>query len=180
VVTLEELFAKACASGSPMAYHLPWLRSIAQQARVVVELGTGDGVSTTALLAAAPLSLRTVDIKACPAQSDLEPLAERTMVEWIVASSLDVEPIECDLLFIDTEHTGKQVFEELTRHGPLVRRWIALHDTEGFAWWDNDSRAPGLWPGIWRWLRDHPEWRIAYMIRESWGMTLLERLPPIR
>jgi hypothetical protein len=79
------------------------------------------------------------------------------------------------LLLIDTIHTGRQLYAELKRHGDAVRRWIALHDTEAFAVWDELLEEPGLWPALWRWLRDRPEWRAAYVSRESYGLTILER-----
>ena len=175
-MTLEELYEQARDGTSAVAGHCWFLRNLASQVDEVVEFGTGDLVSATAILAGQPKRFTTYDVKAADRVPALAELSGATEFRAIVQSSLEVEPVACDLLFIDTCHTGRQLYAELTRHGDGVRQWIAMHDTEAFAMWDEWFREPGLWPAIWRWQRDHGEWRTAYVTRDSCGLTLLERI----
>jgi hypothetical protein len=49
--------------------------------------------------------------------------------QFILGSSLTTQIPECDLLFIDTEHTYNQLTQELKLHSKKVRKYIILHDT---------------------------------------------------
>jgi hypothetical protein len=175
--TLEERFDALAASDWPTGPHLRTLRRYAEQANEAVEFGTGSGVSTVALLAAQPRRLTTYDVAVCDYAHELSMLAGRTEYAVVRASSLDVPPVQCDLLFIDSMHNGRHLWRELHRHGNGVRRWIILHDTAGFAIWDEETQEPGLWPAMWKWKKTHPEWKTVYRTRESWGLTVWERTP---
>lgn len=174
-MTLDELFARVCSESSNMQGHCRTLRDLAAQCDEVIEFGTGDLVSTTALLAGQPRRFTTYDVESKPDAERLAEVCGRTEFYFSQLGSLDVPPVACDMLFIDTIHTGRHLYAELLRHAAGVRRWIVLHDTEAFALWDDCLQEPGLWPAIWRWLRDNHDWRIASVSRECFGLTILER-----
>lgn len=112
--------------------HLPTLYAhvVAENARVVVELGVRSGNSTAALLAAVELTgghLWSVDIDTQPAGFDNHP--QWTFIQGNDLATADQLPATIDVLFIDTSHHYEHTLAELRLYGPRSR-WIVLHDTE--------------------------------------------------
>ena len=178
-MTLEEEYDRVRAiSGDAFAPHCELIRDMASKVDHVVEFGTGLLVSTTAILAGQPRTFTTYDVNPHDGVPGLYEMRGRTDFKQVVQNDLEIEPVSCDMLFIDTNHTGEQLFAELTRHADGVRKWIVMHDTEGFATWDGYFGKPGLWPGLWKFSRVHECWRFAHVTRESWGLTVLERWAP--
>lgn len=133
--------------------------------RIIIELGTGRGCSTRALLAAVNEgengTLYTVDSD--PKCKGFLPLNEKNLSwentdsltfseYWIKEKKYVKQPI--NLLFIDSLHTCRQCIEELESYLPLLADdgIIVLHDCQT----KDDSygvrRAIGLFLG------KHPEW----------------------
>jgi len=177
-MTVEDAHAAVCADPSDLIGCLPTLRELAAQVADVVEFGTGSGRSATAFLAGQPESLKTYDVEHHPGLRDrLELVRGRTRLEVHRADVLEIPPIECDLLFVDTIHTGRHLWQELSRHGPGVRRWIVLHDTVSYFDWDGMMDEPGLGPAIRRWLQTHPEWHVWRHLSAGHGLTVLSCRP---
>lgn len=171
-------------------YHMPYLRSLAEQCGVAVEFGTRGGGSTAALSFAGRLysydiQIRTQD-KALWAK--LEAACEGSWM-FTIASSLEVEIPECDLLMSDSLHTYDQLHSELTLHCDRVRRWIVMHDTESYAEHGQvayvsggpintamDESSKGLRHAIADFLAAHPEWKQIRHDPKSAGLTTLERV----
>ena len=173
-MNLEDLYFKAWRSGPNMGEHCPTLRLLASECRSIAEFGTNGAVSTTALLAAQPERLTTIDPAPSPAAAALLPLAGRTRFEILQASSLEIDIEPTDLLLIDSQHTFAQLSGELERHCGKVSRWIILHDLLSFGDVGEDG-GRGLAPAMYEFLSSHPEWRIVAEYRNSHGLTILRR-----
>lgn len=173
---LEDLYRRACETVSDIHHHCPTLRQLAARSQVVREFGLRQGVSTTALLAGQPRRLLTTDLNHSPVVDVLAAAAGATEFEFLPGDSRQVDPLDCDLLFIDTLHTGEQLAAELQRHAPACRRWIALHDTETFGEVGEGGR-PGLLPALRDFLARHTDWFVMSHDRANNGLTVLSRHP---
>lgn len=155
--------------------HLPLLMDMAAACGVVVEFGVRYGHSTQALLESACPVVESWDIEPMPQVIDG---ISRIHPRWKfhAGSSADADIPECDMLFIDSRHTGPHLLTELVRHHRKVRRWIVMHDTETYATTGDDGE-PGLWMGLTRFLLDRcAEWRIKAHYSNNNGLTVLERV----
>jgi len=179
---LEVRYSRLCAEPSDINEHLPLLRALAERCKHVTEIGMRGGVSTTALLAAKPETMISWDINPLAVisqtASDLWCLSkDHTAFQPRVGDSLKVEIEETDLLFIDSFHSGKQLQQELRKHGEKARRFIALHDVELYGEVGEDGSVPGLVPVIRRWrrLEVYPLFRPALWLTNDNGMIVLQR-----
>lgn len=162
---------------SDIREHLGLLRGLALQCEQVVELGFRTGVSTSAFLSAG-VKVWSVDIdKRC--RSHVQHLAHLypDTFTFKVDDSRTCEIPECDLLFIDTDHTEATTLIELERHERFVSTWIVLHDTESFG---RKDRAPGKGKGIMTAIETFLEmpgdhWMQWLHLKNNNGLTLLKR-----
>lgn len=97
-------------------------------------------------------------------------------VIYQAANTLELEPQQTDLLFIDTLHTYHQLQAELARHGGSVNKFIAFHDTQTFGTVDETQNGPGLVPAMLEWLAANPAWRVVYHTYINNGLTVLGRV----
>jgi cephalosporin hydroxylase len=171
-MTIEDEYQALLREDSDIVAHLPLLRELASRCCYVVELGVRTGRSTTALLAGAK-EVHSWDIDPCrAAREKLEPLAEG---RWYFHQGDSVGALipECDLLFIDTEHTYLQLRAELYIHHARVNQFIAMHDT----WmWEFPQYSEGMRRAIDEFLEDFPEWTMYCEDKECNGMTVLKRV----
>jgi len=87
--------------------------------------------------------------------------------EYIVGNVLDITIEETDLLFIDDHHCLEHLGNELERHSPQVRRFIAFHDTES---------PCNMLPAVEGFLAKHSsEWELIRHFRLSHGLTIIRR-----
>ncbi len=194
---LEQAYALVCATPSDIHQHLPALRWLATdtvdhdnlnsagQWRVygsftqIVEFGVRSVVSTWAMLAARPQSMLSVDIERHGNVDVCEAVCRDAGQPWEFrkVSTLDLPPVRCAMLFIDTLHTYAQLRAELERHAGGVTRCIALHDTETFGERGMDEKAPGLKAALNEFLagtKGRP-WEIAAHFTHNNGLTVLRR-----
>jgi hypothetical protein len=80
------------------------------------------------------------------------------------------------VLFIDTLHTGPQVFAELEQWAASVNRYIAFHDTETFGV-HGEHGEQGLQRGIADWLAtaEGQRWEMHLHRRNNNGLTIYRR-----
>lgn len=204
---LDREYERLRREPSDINEHLPTLRALALEAGVVVELGMRTGVSTVALAAGRPARLVSLDVnpgavretcsrfRACGLDliesmaSLREPGVDFLLgapwstraIELRTGSSLEWGPIPCDLLFVDTLHTERQLEAELERWAPVVRGKIALHDTVTFGKIGEDGRCPGLRGAINYFLhlgKGQGRWRIKTHYMNNNGLMVLERYAP--
>lgn len=173
-MNLEDRYFAAWHTPGNINEHLPVLRLLAAQCDRVVELGTNQAVSTTALLAAQPRELITYDLNPSPEAEALRAVAGACRYDASIGDSRYVEAGPCDLLFIDTLHTRAQLEAELSWHSNNVKRWVAMHDTVTFGDRGEDGGL-GLNHALREFLALHREWRIVAEWRNNNGLTVIQR-----
>jgi hypothetical protein len=166
-----------CHSGD-IQEHLPVLIHYASKSDTVVELGVREGVSTTALLMGTPKRMISYDIQETKGVHDLMSICIAENVNWafIKANDLKIEIPDCQLLMIDTLHTGEQLYQELVLHSEKASKWICLHDTVSFGIIGEDKKE-GLLKAIERWqsIGDGVNWNVKYHYTNNNGLMILER-----
>lgn len=172
---LDAWYQRACDTPSDINEHAPALHALAKGCDHVVEFGVRHGVSTVAMLAAQPKKLTVYDISRQPEVKELERLKGDCEFTFINASSLVVEIEPCDVLFIDTQHTAKQLHGELMLHADKVRKFIAMHDTAVFGQHGDDG-GDGLLVAIATFLSKSPDWKLYRHATNNYGFTVLARV----
>lgn len=177
--SLEEAYRKACEvdSTADTTEFVPKFREISGQCSHVTEFGVRNGTSTWGFLAGHPTELHSYDVIRSTVIDDIERIAKENNIHFVfhLENVLEVEIAETEMLFIDTQHTYKQVVGELAKHAGKVKKWILLHDTTLFGTTGDDGGA-GLNQGIEEFLNTHPEWKLKEKIESKWGLTILERV----
>ncbi len=198
-------YARAIAARGDTYVHLPTLRALTHRAWLdanqlsgpmgfresrggfgadVVEFGVRDVCTTWAFLAARPRSLVSVDIADPPALELDAAYAAATEegidFRFVKSDTLALEPVSCDLLFIDTKHTYQQLRGELALHAGGVRRFIAFHDTMSFGDVGDDGTRPGLQAAVEDLcdgeIRGTGKWALRYHDERCAGLAVVERL----
>lgn len=163
---------------SDIREHLGLLHGLARSCEAVVELGFRSGVSASAFLAAGVhLTSYDIDPKCRPHVQRLARDYPDTFV-FKVGDSREVEIPECDLLFIDTDHTYETTLLELERHEIRSGQWIVLHDTVSFG---RKDRPPGKGPGVMTAIDTFIEmpgeaWKVWLHLPNNNGLTILKRV----
>lgn len=198
---IDRLYHSLVANdGMDINQHLPRLRAMAEAANalhgqleldvvvfedakkapdyVVVEMGVRTGVSTIALLCGRPKSMLSIDINSPPSMPTLQEVAKRRSVDWEfhLGSTLEMEPVSCVMLFIDTLHTYTQLKAELAIHGNCATKWLVFHDTTTFGVLGEDGQAPGLVKAIDEFQAANPHWKTKIVAANNNGLTVLERV----
>lgn len=153
--------------------HLGFLRGLAMQCETVVEFGFRGGESATAFLAGGT-HLTSYDIN-WTREADVLRHMVPSRFTFRKQSSLVADILECDMLFIDSYHTGVQLASELARHHLKVSKWIVMHDTETFARVGQDKKTPGLMDAVEAFFHKHDDWRIMLHLPNNNGLTILRR-----
>lgn len=168
-------FVKACETVSDINEHLPLLYSLAMECNSVIEMGVRTGMSTRAFMLSSA-KLRSYDIELNDGVMQLFTHAKQVGkdVEYIKADTLNLEIDECDMLFIDTLHTYKQLSEELKIHGNKAKKYLIFHDT-----WYFGARGEhgdiGLLAAIIQFMIENPHWKFKIHRVNNNGLTVLER-----
>lgn len=172
---IQEKYQSLCSTPSDINEHLPTIQKYASGCESIVEIGVRAIVSTWALLAGNPKYLLSIDITHPKDYGgNLEEVDQATEEAGITflfkqASSLEVVIPECDLLFIDTNHTYEQLSAELKRHHTRARKYIVLHDT-------NLQEFPGMRQALHEFLLEHDEWTIEVQHENCHGLSILKRV----
>ena len=145
--------------------HIEILKSLADEVDHVTEMGTRTGVSTRAFLAS-DVTLRAYDLFLDARVQELFRHAKENGkdAEYIQGNVLEQEIDYTDLLFIDTWHCYDQLYAELTKHAPKVKKYIAFHDTQTYGTRSEEFMgrvgSNGLLPAIIHYLIENPDtWR---------------------
>jgi hypothetical protein len=170
-MTLDARYDYALRNPSDINEHVDALKVLAEQCDTVVEFGVRNAVSSVALVASKAAHIFSFDLVGSASAKELEGLSNGRY-KFSIGNSLTVDPIACDLLFIDTKHTADQLYGELVRHAPFCKRWIALHDTVTFGEIGEDG-GPGLLPGLRRWLAENKNWSVIAHHTHNNGFMIL-------
>lgn len=178
-------YTEHLARKSDIQEHLGLLHGLAMRCEQVVEFGFRTGVSAAAFLAAG-CKVRSYDVdeKGCKPHARRLAREYPDTFEFKVGDSREVEIPECDLLFIDTDHTYWTTFRELCRHEWHVSTWIVLHDTVTFGRVDRRKsrtagrqKAEGIMTAIDHFLEEPGgNWKQWLHLPNCNGLTLLRRV----
>jgi hypothetical protein len=163
-------FLDAIETPSDINEHLVALYSLAGRCHSVVELGVRYALSSTALIAARPDSLKSYDIELSPEALRIFKDGEKDGVncQLIQSSSFDVTLYDgIDMLFIDTDHTYDCLSRELALHGNKPSKYLIFHDTVSY--------ASQLLPAINQFLNSNSHWQVLKHFEHNNGLLVLSR-----
>jgi len=94
--------------------------------------------------------------------------------------SVDVPEIEeTDLLYIDSQHTMKDLLRELNAHYDKVTRFIVVRGSQTNGERGEDGGL-GLLPALRRFMKENRELSVIDQRQQQYGMTILSKLPQDR
>lgn len=128
----------------------------------VVEFGVRHGFSTVCFLMGCK-SLISYDIVLTEQARTL--MQNCPTWQFNLASSTTIVIPECDVLFIDTDHTYEQLTAELNMHHNKAKESIIMHDTY------TDCMRCALND----FMHKHPEWKFSYDTPNNNGLTVITR-----
>ncbi len=189
-----------CRIPSDINEHLATLYAYTKKCTSVVECGVRDVVSSysfaAGLVGTPGNSYTMID----PYKSaSIDPFLEMCAKEHVAArfreeSDTECEPVETDMLFIDTWHVYGHLKRELAHWHSHVRKYIALHDTtvdevdgesirmradtaaqSRQSGYPEEEIRKGLGPAIAEFLEAHPEWVVEAKHTHNNGLTVLAR-----
>lgn len=187
VATLDDLFARVVQTPRDLDKTAGAIREIASQVDRVAAL-VKRGEWEPILAAARPRELRVWQTESSDwttqthAAAKLEQSADGKLAHYSTttgpgADSLAAVVPPCDLLVIDTEHTGDRLYQELMRHAPQVSRWILVRGSR-YHWHADEGRdGPGMSDGFARFRAMYPEWHRTRDEPTQYGFVLLSRDP---
>jgi hypothetical protein len=167
--------------------HIELLYTLGMECDRICEMGVRDGASTRAFLNT-NASLRSYDIELNEEVQNLFTRAKSVGkdVTYEKENVLNIEIEQCDLLFIDTWHSGSQLKRELEIHGNKANKYLVFHDTHTYGcrdekqnWRDFADKRPiageGLLKSIIDFVIENPEWKFKELRTNNNGLTVLER-----
>lgn len=178
--TLDSLYLRAVNAQTDINQHVPKLKELAEQCDHVTDIGMRPDVSSIGLLAGQPREMVHLvqpkhPVRQWAVGKEYEHVRGQTDIKVFSALTPAFDlPSETDLLFLDTKHNANQIYLELTKYAPKVRRYIVRHDTQIYGETGEDG-GPGLLVGIRQYLREHPEWSVVYKTDEQYGLMVLSR-----
>ena len=141
------------------------------------ELGTHQGASAAMACLTNPKTVELVDInfeKWRPFEHLFRDYCKENEIKFKVkeVSSTDpatASPVDC--LLIDSNHQPAHLIQELRLHGPVVKKYIILHDTSRLFGKPDDR----LWQGAKAWINEGiSPWRVKFRETANVGYTVLE------
>ena len=181
-LVFDQEYRLARDTPSDINEHIEILRTLADSVEHVTEMGTRTGISTRAFLTS-DVIFRAYDLSLDDYVVKLFELAHKKGkdVKYIESNVLDIDIEETDLLFIDTWHCYDQLYVELTKHAPKVKKYIAFHDTQTYASRSEEFMgrlgSNGLLPAIIHYMIDNPDvWRFKTHRTNNNGLTVIERI----
>jgi len=205
MIDIDAHFEQLSRSESDINQHLYTLKEYAKRCESITELGTRSAVSTVALIAARPKSLRCHDLLRHENVQELEDAANALGIDFKFFEENDLYSdniIESDMIFIDTMHTYKQLAMELFLFADKAKKYLVFHDVFYFGRRDQPCFAAhefqlaqnlefpnpalndfyktlgdhqGLMPAIEQFLSAHPEWKIIDLNVFNNGLMVLGR-----
>jgi hypothetical protein len=194
---LDLVLANLKSNPSDINEHLDTLQNLSSLCDSVIELGVRGGVSTHALLAGKPNKMKSFDINSIGSlEQAFNEYANDKNISWkffnencLTTNNID----NCDLLFIDTFHSFKQISCELLLHGNKARKYLVFHDTVSFGYNDelgyiqleylpeqlkqfclNLPDIKGIMPAIESFMTLFPQWKIDHHYQNNNGLMILK------
>jgi cephalosporin hydroxylase len=165
--------------------HLATFQRLGAECETICEFGIGWGTSTWAFLSTKPKWMRSYDIQDYEQLGLLKETAKNMNWDWQLLLQNTAEPSfhieECDLLFVDSLHTGDHVEAELRHNAQYVKKYIIFHDIVKFGSIGQNSigmitpGVRGINSAIDDFLANHPEWQVKERYENCHGLLVIER-----
>ena len=194
---LDSTLSYIKSTPSDINEHLDTLQNLSSSCDSVIELGVRCGMSTYALIAGKPRRMKSFDINPIGSvEQVVSEYAKDEDISWnffnencLTTNNID----NCDLLFIDTFHSFKQISCELLLHGNKARKYLVFHDTVSFG--HNEELGEiqlqylseslrqfclslpdtkGIMPAIESFMLLFPQWKIDQHYQNNNGLLVLK------
>lgn len=199
-IELKNVYDFHAREPSDINEHFPLLRELSLECQSAIEIGMRNIVSTWAILQGLSenpskkpsylgIDIRTPPINTLNKANRLATSNHIAFTFW-EANDMTIRIPPVDLLFIDSLHTYCHLTYELETFSPMIKKYIAMHDTSE-PWGDRDdshyfgdySEYPqhydrnkkGLWLAVADFLNNHPEWSLYKRCFNNHGFTVLRR-----
>lgn len=105
-------------------------------------------------------------------------LREFVNTPWTIGQDLPEVEGEFSTLYIDEKHTYARLSVQLAKYAPQVNKYIFVRgSSQGNAGvTSEDGTQPGLLHAVKQFLKDNPDWYIAYHSEQQYGMTVLSKV----
>jgi hypothetical protein len=195
---LELIFEQLKNTPSDINEHLEVLKNLSSLCDTVIELGVRSGVSTHALLSGKPRQIKSFDINSIGLlEETLNTYSIENNISWkfyhencLITDNIDY----CDMLFIDTFHSFKQMSCELLLHGNKAKKYLVFHDTVTFGYnnelgqikldklpsflqeyYSSLPNIQGIMPAIDNFMNSFPEWKVYQHYKNNNGLLVLKK-----
>ena len=136
--TIYSKYLECCNIESDINQLLPYIFDIVASIPDChcTEFGVRIPTSTYAFLAAKPKCLVSYDISRYHQVDEVEKLCmeEGQDFQFVLASTVEIEIEETDIIFFDTLHSKKMLETELALHADKSRHFLVFHDVFGPYW----------------------------------------------
>ena len=178
---IDGVFHWACNEKRDLDEHLPKLYELAKKCDSATAITKRREAAIPLLAARCSKFVRVFSYETDALFEHLRTLQlEEKLTEVLTISSpidSNIQSIErTDLLFIDSVHTFEQLIKELSVYGPLVNKYIVLHDVAIYDFKGEDDKSPGLLAAVIAFVRSNPEWTVVYHTRSQYGLMVLSRV----
>jgi hypothetical protein len=200
--TIKKKYELLCETKSDINEHLPVLFEYAKKNESIIECGVRRCVSSWALYYGllnnekSTKRLLLNDICECDVTEllSLKPENIEVKTAWISNLTMSLEE-DYDMVFIDTWHVYGQLKRELVKFGPVIKKYIIMHDTtideihsesvrnkhdlqQKMSDYDfsYEDVTVGLGRAIDEFLIENPEWKLIEKLTNNNGLTVLERV----
>ena len=155
-------------SSGDNAFRRGWYKKHFSGYETIVEIGVSNGASSYIWVECATKKVVGIDLFENRNVHAVKEKAKSLNIdyEYIIGDSCEIDPIECDILFIDSSHKYKKTVLELQRYSPKTKTFIALHDT---------NMKP-VEDAIKAFLAETDQWEVWYKDKDICGLTVLKRL----
>lgn len=164
------------SSVSEIYLHLPILEKFAHDCETIIEFGVRKANSTVAFMSGVKNKLISYDIEISDEIDQLQKMKLPCQWEFRLQNTADPNHVieETDMLFIDTDHTYKQVLNELMIHGDQATKMIGFHDTAKYGIKDYNGNV-GINKAIYNFVTNlsKKNWKVLYNSLECNGLFIM-------
>lgn len=175
---LQQMFDYCVNTPIDIHEHMHTLRKYASECEHITEFGTRFVISTYGFMAGKPTKLLTYDLTPHYNIWQAAAIAKENNIEFGFmerdTTKVEIEPT--DLLFIDTEHSYRQLTKELALHADKVRKYMIFHDTVSYGYVNEDGTPGGLMPAINEFLERDKTWVVKEKFDNCNGLLVLEKV----
>jgi len=181
VLSLDELYARACNNVSDVFLHCPMIKELASRCQHVTELGLNSLGICVSVMAGQPSTFIAYGKNKEKVDEIIKEIPDdvgRTHLKIRAGDSLKIQIEETEMLIIDTYHTYSQLNNELLKHAGNATKYIVIISSYAFALRGEDGSSPGVMDAVVEFVAKNDRWEIIYNERKNNGMLVLQREPP--